>query len=155
MCVLGIGAIIDLLFIYKFLIEALVDYRNIGLTVQRSIKQYYIFFFRKPCIKILVQCNLSFLISCHKTIFFLPNRRVLWLTEQWISVKPPSECRNVLYDFIISSLGPTLDIAVRLAAASALRTVLDDFEFNAGKLYNMLQPLIYHSFGVCKKLYDV
>ena len=61
-------------------------------------------------------------------------RRVLWLVEQWTGVKPLNAIFTTLYDFIIPSLDRTLDMAVRLAAASALRQVLDDFEFDIGKI---------------------
>uniref|UniRef100_H2YLD0 Importin N-terminal domain-containing protein n=1 Tax=Ciona savignyi TaxID=51511 RepID=H2YLD0_CIOSA len=57
------------------------------------------------------------------------HRRVLWLIDQWMGVKPPVEIRTTLYDFIIGSLSPGFNMAVRLTAASALRQVLDDFEF--------------------------
>uniref|UniRef100_H2YLD1 Importin N-terminal domain-containing protein n=1 Tax=Ciona savignyi TaxID=51511 RepID=H2YLD1_CIOSA len=47
--------------------------------------------------------------------------RVLWLIDQWMGVKPPVEIRTTLYDFIIGSLSPGFNMAVRLTAASALR----------------------------------
>ncbi|XP_076823521.1 importin-11-like [Clavelina lepadiformis] len=58
------------------------------------------------------------------------HRRVLWLIEQWMGVKPPNEARTAMYDFIISSMDSNLNMAVRLAASSALRQILDDFEFD-------------------------
>ena len=61
-------------------------------------------------------------------------RRVLWLIEQWTGAKPPNNIITTLYEFITSSLERSLDIAVRLSAASALRQVLDDFDFDIGKI---------------------
>nr|CAB3256568.1 importin-11-like [Phallusia mammillata] len=58
------------------------------------------------------------------------HRSVLRLVEKWIGVKPPTESRCVLYEFVISSLDGRMDMVVRLAASSALRTLLDDFEFD-------------------------
>nr|XP_002125631.1 importin-11-like [Ciona intestinalis] len=57
------------------------------------------------------------------------HRRVLWLIDQWMGVKPPNDIRTTLYDFIIGSLSPDFNMAVRLMAATSLRQILDDFEF--------------------------
>ena len=55
------------------------------------------------------------------------------MISQWTEVKPPVNIKVELYEFIISSLDAQFDIAVRLAAAIAIRNVLDDFEFDIGK----------------------
>ena len=54
----------------------------------------------------------------------------MWLIEQWTGAKPPVNIQPLLYKFAISSMERNFDIAVRLAASSALRQVMDDFEFD-------------------------
>lgn len=65
------------------------------------------------------------------------RRRVAWLIGQWAGVRSSPTLRPVLCEALLnllssssSSLEPTEDIAVRLAAADALKAVVDDFSYD-------------------------
>lgn len=66
------------------------------------------------------------------------RRRVAWLLGQWSAVKLSAELRPQLYSSLLGLLGSGEDMAVRLAAAQALKHSVDDFDFSPEQLESQL-----------------
>ena len=71
------------------------------------------------------------------------RRRAAWLIGQWSGVKLSPELRPRLYEILVPLLNPQEDLVVRLAAAKALKVVIDDFEFTSEEL----KPYLSSAFG--------
>jgi len=72
------------------------------------------------------------------------RRRVCWLLGQWSGVKLSPGLRPRLYQLLLPILSPEEDLVVRLAAAKALKVVIDDFEFSIEEL----EPYLYQVFSL-------
>lgn len=71
------------------------------------------------------------------------RRRAVWLVGQWSGVKLSPELRPRLYQILVPLLKKEEDLVVRLAAAKALKVVIDDFEFTSDEL----KPYLSLAFG--------
>ena len=71
------------------------------------------------------------------------RRRAAWLVGQWSGVKLSPEMRPKLYQILVPLLEKKEDLVVRLAAAKALKVVIDDFEFTSDEL----RPYLSSAFG--------
>jgi len=76
------------------------------------------------------------------------RRRAAWLVGQWSGVKLSPELRPKLYQILVPLLEKDEDLVVRLAAAKALKVVIDDFEFTSEEL----KPYLSSAFG---QLFDL
>jgi hypothetical protein len=72
------------------------------------------------------------------------RRRVAWLLGQWSAVKLSPELRPMLYSSLLNLLESGEDMAVRLAAAQALKHSVDDFDFSP----EQLEPQLGLCFGL-------
>lgn len=70
------------------------------------------------------------------------RRRVVWLMGQWSRIKLACELRPALYECCLSLLDEQEDIAVRLTASTAFRSVVDDPDFNP----DQFQPYVEATF---------
>ncbi|XP_041464920.1 importin-11-like [Lytechinus variegatus] len=57
------------------------------------------------------------------------RRRVIWLVGQWIGVKLSPSLHPTFYEAVLPLLSSDEDLVVRISAAQALKTAVDDFEF--------------------------
>lgn len=76
------------------------------------------------------------------------RRRAAWLVGQWSGVKLSPELRPKLYQILVPLLKQDEDLVVRLAAAKAVKVVIDDFEFTSDEL----KPYLSSAFG---QLFDL
>jgi hypothetical protein len=79
------------------------------------------------------------------------RRRIAWLLGQWTGVKLSADLHPLLYSSMIPLLEPTEDIVVRLTAASTIRTVVDNFEFNTDSFLEFLEPLFRLLFSLLQE----
>lgn len=68
------------------------------------------------------------------------RRRVVWLMGQWSRIKLACELRPALYECCLSLLDEQEDIAVRLTASTAFRSVVDDPDFNPDQFQPYVEP---------------
>lgn len=68
------------------------------------------------------------------------RRRVIWLIGNWVTVKLSKELRPQVYAACVSLMDPSVDMAIRLAAAMTLKNTLDDFEFQSNLFLDYLEP---------------
>ncbi|XP_066590935.1 importin-11 [Prorops nasuta] len=74
------------------------------------------------------------------------RRRVCWLIGEWIHVKLSAKLRPEVYKLLVEALSPDEDLKVRLAASTALRLAVDDFEFSVQEFVPFLEsafPLLF------------
>ncbi|XP_059487451.1 importin-11 [Neocloeon triangulifer] len=88
-------------------------------------------------------------LSCKEDNYQIIRRRVAWLLGEWSAVKLSPDLRPLLYTTLLSLLSAGEDMAVRLAAAQALRHSMDDFDFCPeqiepilGDCFNLLLTLL-------------
>ena len=74
--------------------------------------------------------------------FFLLHRRIAALMGRWASVKMDKEIRPDVYALLARYLGPEQDLVVRISAAQALRSVVDDFDFEAASFEPFLPSFV-------------
>jgi hypothetical protein len=72
--------------------------------------------------------------------FKVLRRRIIWLLAQWSGVKFSKSLRPKLYESCLELLQPTEDMVVRLTSCKTLKTVLEDFEFEAEQFLEFLEP---------------
>lgn len=72
--------------------------------------------------------------------FKVLRRRIIWMLAQWSGVKFSKFLRPKLYESCLELLQPTEDMVVRLTACKTLKTVLEDFEFDAEQFLEFLEP---------------
>ena len=80
------------------------------------------------------------------------RRRVCWLMGQWSGVKLSPELRPRLYEMLMPMLSNSQDLVVRLAAAKALKVVIDDFEFSVEELEPYLEQVFSLLFSLLKEV---
>jgi len=73
---------------------------------------------------------------------------VAWLLGQWSAVKLSPELRPMLYSSLLGLLEANEDMAVKLAAAQALKHSVDDFDFSP----EQLEPQLGLCFGLLLNL---
>lgn len=78
------------------------------------------------------------------------RRRVCWLLGQWSGVKLSPGLRPRLYQLLLPLLTEKEDLVVRLAAAKALKVVIDDFEFSIDELEPFLPQVFSLLFDLLK-----
>ncbi|KAG8187533.1 hypothetical protein JTE90_008420 [Oedothorax gibbosus] len=82
--------------------------------------------------------------------YYIIRRRVIWLIGQWVGVKLSPEMRPLLYEVILQLLRNEDNLIVRLAAATALKVAVDDFEFSADQFQPFLESSITALFVLLK-----
>ena len=84
------------------------------------------------------------------------RRRVVWLIGQWSGVKLSPELRPKLYEILLPLLEKNRgeDLVVRLAAAKALKVIIDDFEFSSEELQPFLPTAFNHLFFLLKEVQE-
>ncbi|XP_023328884.1 importin-11 [Eurytemora carolleeae] len=80
------------------------------------------------------------------------RRRVCWLLGQWSGVKLSPGLRPRLYQLLLPLLAEEEDLVVRLAAAKALKVVIDDFEFSIEELEPYLAQVFSLLFNLLKEV---
>jgi len=80
------------------------------------------------------------------------RRRVCWLLGQWSGVKLSPGLRPRLYQLLLPMLTEEEDLVVRLAAAKALKVVIDDFEFSIEELEPFLNQIFSLLFNLLKEV---
>lgn len=80
------------------------------------------------------------------------RRRATWLIGQWSGVKLSPELRPKLYQLLVPLLQSNEDLVVRLAAAKALKVVIDDFEFSSDELKPYLGAVFDQLFNLLKQV---
>ena len=80
------------------------------------------------------------------------RRRVCWLMGQWSGVKLSPELRPRLYEMLMPMLTSSQDLVVRLAAAKAMKVVIDDFEFSVEELEPYLEQVFSLLFSLLKEV---
>lgn len=80
------------------------------------------------------------------------RRRVCWLLGQWSGVKLSPQLRPRLYELLLPMLGSQEDLVVRLAAAKAMKVVIDDFEFSVEELEPYLEQVFSLLFSLLKEV---
>ena len=80
------------------------------------------------------------------------RRRAAWLVGQWSGVKLSPELRPKLYQILVPLLKKDEDLVVRLAAAKAVKVVIDDFEFTSDELKPYLSSAFSQLFELLKEV---
>jgi len=80
------------------------------------------------------------------------RRRVCWLLGQWSGVKLSPVLRPRLYQLLMPMIASSEDLVVRLAAAKALKVVIDDFEFCVEELDPYLEQVFSLLFSLLKEV---
>jgi len=80
------------------------------------------------------------------------RRRVCWLLGQWSGVKLSPQLRPRLYELLMPMLSSQEDLVVRLAAAKAMKVVIDDFEFSVEELEPYLEQVFSLLFALLKEV---
>ncbi|KAI9243581.1 armadillo-type protein, partial [Sporodiniella umbellata] len=62
--------------------------------------------------------------------FKVLRRRIAWLLGKWITESISSDCRKVVYEVLIDLMGENEDLVVRLTAAQALKSAMEDWDFD-------------------------
>ncbi|KAG5672402.1 hypothetical protein PVAND_002533 [Polypedilum vanderplanki] len=81
--------------------------------------------------------------------FKILRRRIIWMIGQWSAVKFSKSLRPQLYEACLELLQPVEnnDMVVRLTASKTLKSVLEDFDFDAEQFLPFLEPsftLLFH-----------
>lgn len=84
--------------------------------------------------------QLYFELKLKEINFKVLRRRIIWMMAQWSGVKFSKSLRPMLYESCLELLQPTEDMVVRLTASKTLKTVLEDFEFDAEQFLEFLEP---------------
>lgn len=84
--------------------------------------------------------QLYFELKLHEPNFKVLRRRIIWMLGQWSGVKFSKSLRPMLYESCLELLQPSEDIVVRLTASKTLKTVLEDFNFDAEQFLEFLEP---------------
>ena len=71
---------------------------------------------------------------------------------QWSGVKLSPELRPRLYEYLMPMLTNSQDLVVRLAAAKAMKVVIDDFEFSVEELEPYLEQVFSLLFSLLKEV---
>ena len=111
---------------------------------------------------VCLQISLAAELSVREPNYRILRRRVCWLLgqvrksfrfgileisectcclDQWSGVKLSPALRPRLYQLLMPMIADTEDLVVRLAAAKALKVVIDDFEFSVEELEPYLQQV--------------
>ena len=85
--------------------------------------------------------SLSLELGVGQSNYRIVRRRVCWLMGQWSGVKLSPEFRPKLYEMLMPMLTNNQDLVVRLAAAKAMKVVIDDFEFSVEELEPYLEQV--------------
>lgn len=93
-------------------------------------------------------------LSIKEPNYRIVRRRVVWLIGQWSGVKLSPELRPKLYEILLPLLERSEDLVVRLAAAKALKVVIDDFEFSSDELQPFLPTAFNHLFFLLKEVQE-
>lgn len=91
--------------------------------------------------------QLYFELKLRQTNFKVLRRRIIWMLGQWSGVKFSKSLRPMLYESCMELLQPNEDTVVRLTASKTLKTVLEDFDFDAEQFLEYLEPsfnLLFH-----------
>ena len=86
------------------------------------------------------------------TNYRIIRRRVCWLIGQWAGVKLSPRHKPELYRLMLESLSPEEDLSVRLAASNALKSAIDDFNFNSDEFVPFLEPAFSMLFTLLKEV---
>lgn len=79
--------------------------------------------------------------------FKVIRKRILWMVGAWAAVKFAKSNRPALYQALLEHLQGTEDMVVRLTASKVLKTVLEDFDFDAEQFLEFMEPsfnLLFH-----------
>lgn len=79
--------------------------------------------------------------------FRVLRKRIIWMVGQWTGVKFSKELRPMVYEACLELLQQSEDIVVRLTASKTLKTILEDFDFQAEQFLEFLEPsftLLFH-----------
>ena len=96
--------------------------------------------------------SLSLELSVGESNYRIVRRRVCWLMGQWSGVKLSPELRPRLYEMLMPMLTNNQDLVVRLAAAKAMKVVIDDFEFSVEELEPYLEQVFSLLFSLLKEV---
>lgn len=77
-----------------------------------------------------------------ETRYRIVRRRVVWLIGQWVGVKFSKELKPILYKTLVDVLDPSEDLVVRLTAASAVKSAVDEFEFSIEQFLPYLESYV-------------
>merc|ERR1719244_1082718 len=96
--------------------------------------------------------SLSLELGVKDSNYRIVRRRVCWLLGQWSGVKLSPVLRPRLYELLMPMLGSQEDLVVRLAAAKAMKVVIDDFEFSVEELEPYLEQVFSLLFALLKEV---
>ena len=96
--------------------------------------------------------SLSLELEVGQSNYRIVRRRVCWLMGQWSGVKLSPELRPRLYEMLMPMLTNNQDLVVRLAAAKAMKVVIDDFEFSVEELEPYLEQVFSLLFSLLKEV---
>lgn len=78
------------------------------------------------------------------------RRRIIWMTGQWINVKFARQTRPLFYQVVLKLMSAQEDLVVRLTAANALKTAIDDVDFNLEDFFQFLDETFGSLFHLLK-----
>lgn len=78
------------------------------------------------------------------------RRRIIWMTGQWINVKFARQTRPLFYQVVLKLMSAQEDLVVRLTAANALKTAIDDVDFNLEDFFQCLDETFGSLFHLLK-----
>lgn len=81
------------------------------------------------------------------TQFKIVRKRILWVVAAWSAVKFSKSNRPLIYQACLEHLQSSEDMVVRLTASKTLKTVLEDFDFDAEHFLEFMEPsfnLLFH-----------
>ena len=96
--------------------------------------------------------SLSLELGVKDSNYRIVRRRVCWLLGQWSGVKLSPQLRPRLYELLMPMLTSQEDLVVRLAAAKAMKVVIDDFEFSVEELEPYLEQVFGLLFSLLKEV---
>jgi len=96
--------------------------------------------------------SLALELGVKESNYRIVRRRVCWLLGQWSGVKLSPQLRPRLYELLMPMLGSQEDLVVRLAAAKAMKVVIDDFEFSVEELEPYLEQVFGLLFSLLKEV---
>lgn len=79
--------------------------------------------------------------------FRIIRKRIIWMVGQWTGVKFSKSLRPKVYEACLELLQPEEDMVIRLTTSKTLKTILEDFDFDAEQFLEFLEPtftLLFH-----------
>lgn len=83
--------------------------------------------------------------------FRVLRKRIIWMVGAWTAVKFSKSLRPLVYKACLELLQSSEDMVVRLTASKTLKTVLEDFDFDAEQFLEFMEPSFTLLFQLLKE----